>query len=152
MHCLKLLENILDEEPEYTSNRLMAVDALIDWLVTILENGNPSSENYLQVAETLSTIIQNCHDEYKVKFSLTSTKGLERILGILNTYRKKKLELEEEHEALVNLIDIICTLLMQQEITDHFRHIQGFDLLISLCRKQSELRRHIIRVFDYSLA
>lgn len=50
-------------------------------------------------------------------------KGMERILGILNIYRKKKLELEEEHEALVNLIDTLCTLLLQQEISDHFRHI-----------------------------
>lgn len=150
--CLKLLENILDEEPEYTSNKLMAVDALINWLLSFLESQNPSSENYLQVAETLFTIVQNCHDEYKVKFSLTDMKGLERILGILNTYRKKKLELEEEHEALVNLIDILCTLLLQQEISDNFRHIQGFDLLISLSKKQSELRRHIINVFDYSLS
>lgn len=62
-------------------------------------------------------------------------KGLERILGILNIYRKKKLELEEEHEALVNLIDLLCTLLLHQEISDHFRNIQGFELLISLSKK-----------------
>lgn len=130
----------------------MGVDALLNWLVTFLERQNPSSENYLQVAETLFTLIQNCHEEYRVKFALTDIKGLERILGILNIYRKKKLELEEEHEALVNLIDTLCTLLLQQEISDSFRQIQGFDLLISLSRKQSELRRHIIKVFDYALS
>jgi hypothetical protein len=79
-------------------------------------------------------------------------KGMERILGILNIYRKKKLELEEEHEALVNLIDTLCTLLLNQEISDNFRRIQGFELLISLSKKQSELRRHIIKVFDFALS
>ena len=90
----------------------MAVDNFINWLLTFLENQNPSSENYLQVAETLFTLIQNCHEEYKIKFALTDMKGMERILGILNIYRKKKLELEEEHEALVNLINSLCTLLL----------------------------------------
>ena len=38
---------------------------------------------------------------------------MERILGILNKYRKdKNITLEEEHEALVNLFDILCALIM----------------------------------------
>lgn len=45
--CLKLLENLLDEEPEIASNKLMHVDTLIDWLVLYLEKGNPSSDNFL---------------------------------------------------------------------------------------------------------
>jgi hypothetical protein len=57
MNCLKLFENILDEEPETASNKIMHVDTLIDWMLLFLENGNPSSENYLQVAETLFTIV-----------------------------------------------------------------------------------------------
>lgn len=67
-------------------------------------------------------------------------------------YRKRKLELEEEHESLVNILDVICTVLMLQEVSDHFRQVQGFDLLINLCRKQSQLRRHLIRLFDYAVA
>jgi beta-catenin-like protein 1 len=31
------LENVLDEEAEFTSNKLMGVDALLNWLVTFLE-------------------------------------------------------------------------------------------------------------------
>ena len=47
MQCLKLLENLLDEEPERMANKLMHVDTLIDWLLIVLEKGNPSSDNYL---------------------------------------------------------------------------------------------------------
>ena len=39
--------------------------------------------------------------------------GSERLLGILNFYRKKTLELEEEHESLVNIMNILCTLMLQ---------------------------------------
>lgn len=78
--------------------------------------------------------------------------GSERLLGILNSYRKKTLELEEEHESLVNIMNILCTLMLQQETSDHFRHLQGFELLISLSKKQSELRRHIIKLIDYSVS
>jgi hemerythrin-like domain-containing protein len=57
MRCLKLIENILDEDQEKTSNKLMHVDNFIDWLLLFVENGNPSSENYLQSSELLSTIV-----------------------------------------------------------------------------------------------
>jgi hypothetical protein len=33
MNCLKLFENLLDEEPEKTANKLMHVDTLIDWFL-----------------------------------------------------------------------------------------------------------------------
>lgn len=95
--------------------------------------------------------MQNCYEEYKVKFAKTLN-GMERLLGILNGYRKKTLEIEEEHEALVNVIDTLCSLLLVQECSDFFRQLQGFELLMSLCKKQTELRRHVIKVFDYALA
>ena len=57
-----------------------------------------------------------------MKFAI-KLNGLEKILGILNSYRKKTLELEEEHEALVNLNNILCSLMLQQEAADHFRHL-----------------------------
>lgn len=79
-------------------------------------------------------------------------KGMERLLGILNSYRKKTLELEEEHEALVNVIDTLCSIILVQECQDHFRHLQAFELLLSLSKKQPELRRHILKVFDYALS
>jgi len=111
MHCLKLFENILDEEPEKTANKLMHVDTLIDWFLIFLEKANPSSDNYLQSAELLFTIVQNAHEEYRVKFAILLN-GTERLLEVLNSYRKKTLELEEEHEALVNIINTLCTLLL----------------------------------------
>ena len=57
MRCLRLFENLLDEEPELTANKFMHVDNLIDWLLIFLERGNPSSENYLQTAEVLFSIV-----------------------------------------------------------------------------------------------
>ncbi len=60
--------------------------------------------------------------------------------------------MEEEHEALVNMINILCSLLLIEELSIHFLELEGLELLISLCKKQSELRRHIIKVFDYALA
>lgn len=47
LQCLKLLENLLDQEPDTTANKLMHIDTLIDWLVNFLEKGNPNSENFL---------------------------------------------------------------------------------------------------------
>jgi hypothetical protein len=88
----------------------------------------------LQTAEVLFTIVQNSFEEYKVKFSKTLN-GMERILAILNQYRKKKLELEEEHEALVYLIDTICALILVEENSDLFRQLQGFELVINIAKK-----------------
>jgi beta-catenin-like protein 1 len=121
-HCLKLLENLLEEEPLNMSNKLMHIDTLIDWFIIFITNSNPSSENHLQAAEVLFTIVQNCHEEYKVKFAKVLN-GMERLLNILNSYRKKTLELEEEHESLVNIIDTICSLLILPECQDLFRHL-----------------------------
>jgi hypothetical protein len=47
MSCLKLIENLLDEEPEKTGNKMLHVDNFIDWFLIFLEKGNPSSDNYL---------------------------------------------------------------------------------------------------------
>jgi hypothetical protein len=77
---------------------------------------------------------------------------MERILGVLNSYRKKHLALEEEHEALVNVIDTLCSLLLVQELAELFRKLQGLELVQSLARSQPHLRRHVIKLLDYSLA
>ena len=37
MRCLRLRENLLEEEPEKTANKLMHVDTLIDWFLILLE-------------------------------------------------------------------------------------------------------------------
>jgi hypothetical protein len=57
MNCLKLFENIIDEEPEAVANKLMHIDTLIDWFLIFLEKGNPSSDNYLQISEILFSVI-----------------------------------------------------------------------------------------------
>ena len=122
MKCLSLIENLLEAEPGTLANKLMQVDNFIDWLLLFLEKGNPSSDNYLQSAELLFTIISESYEDYKVKFTKIMN-GMERILGILNTYRKKALELEEEHESLVNLTDALCSLLMVEENLEVFRKL-----------------------------
>jgi beta-catenin-like protein 1 len=94
--------------------------------------------------------VQNSHEDYKVKFC-SALNGLERLLGVLNGYRKKTLELEEEHEALVEVLDAICALLLVTECSDLFKRLQGFELLMSVCRKQAKLRPHIIKVFDFAI-
>ena len=57
------------------------------------------------------TLIQSCSEDFRIKFAIT-LKGMERLLGILNGYRKSKIETEEEHEALVNICDTIAALLL----------------------------------------
>jgi len=88
--------------------------------------------------------------DYNSKFVL-SLNGMERLLCILNGYRKKSISLEEEHEALVNVLDGLCSLLLVDECAEQFRRLQGFELLMSLSKKQGELRRHIIKLFDYAV-
>jgi hypothetical protein len=51
----------------------------------------------------------------------------------------------------VNVLNVICSLLLVDDCSEQFRRLQGFELLMSLCKKQSDLRRHIVKVFDYAL-
>lgn len=76
---------------------------------------------------------------------------MERLLSILNGYRKRKIETEEEQEALVNVCDTISSVLLVQENIRKFIQIQGYDLLINLLLKQEHLRKSIVKIFDYSL-
>jgi len=39
----------------------MHQDNLIDFLLLLLENGDPRSENYLESAELLCEVVVNCH-------------------------------------------------------------------------------------------
>jgi hypothetical protein len=74
-------------------------------------------------AELLSAIVQASHDEYKVKFALTLN-GMERLLGVFNRYRKAKtLETEEEHEAIVNLFDIVSATILVPDNLELFRKL-----------------------------
>lgn len=60
--------------------------------------------------------------------------GMERLLAIVNRYRReKKLESEEELEAVANIFDTIAALLLVQENLDAFRKLQAFELLNNLC-------------------
>ncbi|CDW73679.1 beta-catenin-like protein 1-like [Stylonychia lemnae] len=149
--CLSLIENILDQMPSEAANKLMHIDPLIDWFIVFLTEGDRKSENYLQIAELLFSIVSFSHNEYKSKFNIT-LQGLERLLRVVNRYRKDfKIESEEELEAIANIFDTISALLLVQENLDTFRKIEAFELLTSLSKKQKLLRRHIIKVFDFAL-
>ena len=50
-------------------------------------------------------------------------KGMERLLSIMNGYRKGKIETEEELEALVNICDSISATLLIDENLNMFRQI-----------------------------
>jgi len=52
---------LLDEEPEKTANKLMHVDKIIDWLLSMIEKGNPTSDNFLTSAEILFAMISSSH-------------------------------------------------------------------------------------------
>ena len=90
----------------------MHQDNLLDWILNLLESGDTKSENYLQVSELLSAILTNCDKDYKLKFTVT-LQGMERILGIVNMYRRDKtLESEEELESVANIFDSLAALLL----------------------------------------
>jgi hypothetical protein len=76
---------------------------------------------------------------------------MERLMTIVSKYRKTKIESEEEHEAIVNIIDTICSTLMTKEIISYFVELQGLELVINLFEKQSTLKRHFIKIIDFAL-
>jgi hypothetical protein len=82
-----LLENLLDRDPQMVSNKVMANDKLIIWVLEEMKNIG-SDDTYLTLCQIFSTIIQSCSNDYKSKFVLVDPiNGLEQTLDILNTFR-----------------------------------------------------------------
>lgn len=61
--------------------------------------------------------------------------GIEQLLDILNSYRGKQIESEEELEAIVNIFGALQSCNLVFENAKFFISIQGMQLLLSLFKK-----------------
>jgi len=113
----------------------MHSDNLIDWLTMHLSKLDQSlSENYLLTSELLSLIILNCSEDYQIKFCVTLN-GLETLLQLLNGFRREEIQTEEQHEALVNVFNVISATMLHQDNVSMFVKVQGIQLMLSLYTK-----------------
>jgi hypothetical protein len=78
--------------------------------------------------------------------------NLEILMSCLNFYKKnQKPSLSEELETFENLFDSLCSLLLEFEISENFRKLEGIEFLISFIKKKKFARNSSIKALNYCL-
>jgi beta-catenin-like protein 1 len=77
--------------------------------------------------------------------------GMDALLIVLSRFRKHDPSSSEEMEAMENIFDCICCLLLQPENKHIFREMEGFELLLLLIRTRKKSRTSAVKMLDYAL-
>eukprot|EP01028_Stygiella_incarcerata_P013763 TRINITY_DN8404_c0_g1_i1.p1 TRINITY_DN8404_c0_g1~~TRINITY_DN8404_c0_g1_i1.p1 ORF type:complete len:552 (+),score=166.34 TRINITY_DN8404_c0_g1_i1:159-1814(+) len=77
--------------------------------------------------------------------------GMDALLIVLSRFRKRDPSSGEEMEAMENIFDCICCLLLHQENKHIFREMEGFELLLLLIRTRKKCRMSAVKMLDYAL-
>eukprot|EP01080_Neovahlkampfia_damariscottae_P004797 gene4797-8383_t len=158
--CFEILENLSEIKPEIIC--LSKNDNLLDVLLKKVLN-EKYNDLKLYASELLSiftslSIIPNTSDDNFVKdlneFKLLFLKddNLEMLLKSLNFYKKNKPEISEEKEIFKNLFNSLCSLLLNFEISEKFRKIEGIEFLISFIKNKKYSRNSSMKALNFCLS
>ena len=153
--CLMLLENMLDLQPEVVSNKLMHSDNFIDLLILMQERTGLYASADIGIAafcsELMCRIIQNCHEDFRLKFSNTLG-GMSRLLALSATCSNHSVDTEEEISFYQSHFDALSSLLLgSKEQKNLFTELDGFKHMCTVMAQQKMMRSEALKVMSFAL-
>lgn len=149
---LEMIENMTDLDIS-VCEKLIQRTRLPHFLLTRV-NAKTFDANKLYASEILSIVYQadmdSCEQLSAIKVD-SKIDGLDILLQSIAKYRKKDPASTDEQECVENLFNTLALSLLYMVNQDHFRHLQGFELMIKCMKDKNYVADCVLRVIDHSL-
>lgn len=121
------------------------------WLVSrIQQKESPVSQNKQYAAEILAIILQSS-PKNREKFA--SSDGVDTLLQLLSSYRKRDPEKDSDEEEYVeNLFDCLTCVVDEEEGKAKFLEAEGLELAQIMLREGKLSKQRALRVLDHALS
>lgn len=151
-NSLAILDNLIDFDPTFAS---VGSEPLIDWMLKQLKKASKFNSIKLAIAELLSILLITSADN---KSYLGSMGGIDVLLQQVAYYRRVAPVTGDEHEYLEQIINCLCTAMLDcDQNRESFIEEEGVDLIELILRekretvKKSNIKAGVLRLFNHVL-
>ena len=152
INSLAVIDNIIEYNTEFA---ILGSEDLIKWMVDTLNKSSGFNSIKLPIAELLSILLMSSDDN---KLHLSEINGVDALLKQVAYYRRVEPKTGEEHEFLEQIVNCLCTAVLNcDENRNSFFEEEGVDLVELILRekreaiKKSNLKLSMLKLFNHVL-
>ncbi|RIA90269.1 Catenin-beta-like protein [Glomus cerebriforme] len=146
-NTLGIIENLTSFDPAI-SERVVRDTNLLQWILNrIRVKAFDSNKQYC--SELLAILLQNSRVN---RLKLGEFGGVDVLLQVLNSYKRKDPKDADETEMMENYFDALCLVLEEPEIKQKFLEGEGVELMLIMMKEKMMSRMRAIKVLDHALS
>ncbi|KAF9969932.1 hypothetical protein BGZ73_007502 [Actinomortierella ambigua] len=145
-NTLAIFENLTSVDTKLAETMVQQTK-LLPWMLKRLQEKSFDS-NRQYCSELLAIFLQSSPGNRK---KLGELGGIDILLQILSTYKRKDAKDPDEIEMMENLFDALCSALQEPVIKETFLEGEGNELMVIMLREKKMARIRAIKVLDYAL-
>ncbi|CAB5394876.1 unnamed protein product [Rhizophagus irregularis] len=146
-NTLGIIENLTSFDPAI-SERIVRDTNLLQWMLNrIRVKVFDSNKQYC--SELLAILLQNSRVN---RLKLGELGGVDVLLQVLNSYKRKDPKDADETEMMENYFDALCLVLEEPEIKQKFLEGEGVELMLIMMKEKMMSRMRSIKVLDHALS
>lgn len=156
-NTLQILENLADLEPA-TCASACETTAILPFLLAHVASSRAMTQNKLYASEVLSILLQSGpRAQAQLLEPATTSKSkprdlLDELLQAIAPYRKRDPATDDEQELVENLVNALCSVLLLPKAQDHFRRLEGVELVLRCLRDRAlYIFYGALRILDHAL-
>ncbi|EKX52315.1 hypothetical protein GUITHDRAFT_65479 [Guillardia theta CCMP2712] len=146
-NALSIIENLSELQP-HALEAICDKTELVPWLFKRLRV-KTFDQNKLYCSEIISILCQQNQENQK---KIGSDGGMDNLLQLTSSWKKKDPKDSDESEMIQNLFDSICSCVMVPENLAAFVEGEGIELMVIMLQARKFAARCALKVLDYSLS
>ncbi|GBB94760.1 hypothetical protein RclHR1_02410006 [Rhizophagus clarus] len=146
-NTLGIVENFTSFDPAI-SERIVRETNLLQWMLNRIKVKTFDS-NKQYCSELLAILLQNSRAN---RLKLGELGGVDVLLQVLNSYKRKDPKDSDETEMMENYFDALCLALEEPEIKQKFLEGEGVELMLIMMKEKMMSRMRSIKVLDHALS
>uniref|UniRef100_A0A7S0HXA0 Beta-catenin-like protein 1 N-terminal domain-containing protein n=2 Tax=Hanusia phi TaxID=3032 RepID=A0A7S0HXA0_9CRYP len=146
-NALSIIENLSELQP-HALEAICEKTELVPWLFKRLRV-KTFDQNKLYCSEIISILCQQNQENQK---KIGSDGGMDILLQLTSSWKKKDPKDSDESEMIQNLFDSICSCVMVPENLAAFVEGEGIELMVIMLQARKFAARCALKVLDYSLS
>ncbi|CAG8541164.1 6682_t:CDS:10 [Paraglomus brasilianum] len=163
-NTLGVVENLTSLDPSISERVVMETD-LLQWILTRIKV-KVFDSNRQYASEILAILLQDsrgnyqglirCLEEFLLftanRIKLGELGGVDVLLQVLNSYKRKDPKDADETEMMENFFDCLCSALAESEIKQKFLEGEGIELMLIMAKEKMMARMRAMKVLDYAMS
>ncbi|KAF9195456.1 hypothetical protein BGZ51_000031 [Haplosporangium sp. Z 767] len=146
-NTLAIFENLTSIEVAM-AERIVLKSKLLPWIMKRLKvKAFDSNKQYC--SELLAILLQSSSDNRK---KLGELGGIDDLLQLLATYKRKDPKDPDEIELLEDLFNCLCSALQEKENKRLFLEGEGIELMVIMIKEKKMARIRAVKVLDYAMS